>query len=183
MLPREAQARIKARIWQSIAQSDLDLSSIKKEDLETLVDLVTSEAMLEMDDQLGESWSQSGASAGESPEGEQDQVKEKMLWEGRPFLSIAQHYEITDQRIHVTEGFFGHTHINIELIRIQDLDYKQSFSERLFNLGDIIIRSHDPQTPTFILENVKDPEAVYETLRLAVRAARKEHKLSFQEEM
>jgi len=106
-----------------------------------------------------------------------------VLWEGRPFLSISQYYAITDQRIHITEGMLGRTHQNIELIRVQDMDYKQSFSERLFNLGDIIVRSHDPQTPSFVLRNIKDPEGVYKVMRQAVRAARKEHKLTFQEEM
>ncbi len=42
MLPREAQARLKARLWKSIAQSDIDLSCLEKTNLESLVDLLTS---------------------------------------------------------------------------------------------------------------------------------------------
>lgn len=183
MLPRESQARLKARIWQSIAQSEIDLSSIKKEDLEILVDILTSEAMLEMDEQLGESWSNSSSGEDENSNDSPVSEGEEILWEGRPFLSVSQYYKVSNQRIHMSEGFFGQTHQNIELIRIQDLDYKQSFSERLFNLGDIFVHSHDPQTPSFVLKNVQDPKKVFEILRQAVRSARKDLKLTFQEEM
>ncbi|MDX1414525.1 MAG: PH domain-containing protein [Candidatus Promineifilaceae bacterium] len=183
MLPREAQARLKARLWQSIAQSEIDTSGMDKVDLESLIDLLTSEAMIEMDEQLGESWAESKTADLSHAEPDLDVDAEKILWEGRPFLSVSHYYTITDQRIRLSEGMLGRTHQNIELIRIQDVDYKQSFGERLFNLGDIIIRSHDPQTPSFMLRNIQDPEGVYDILRKAVRAARKEGKMTFQEEM
>jgi hypothetical protein len=183
MYPREAQARIKSRIWQSIAQSDLDLSSLDKEVLESLVDLVTSEALLEMDEQLGESWIETKSAEGSSTEAEENRDDEQILWEGRPFLSISLYYRVTNERLHISEGLFGKTHHNIELIRIQDIDYGQSFGDRLLNLGDIKISSHDPSSPTISLENIKEPQEVFNILRRAVRDARKEQKMTFQEEM
>ena len=183
MLPGEAQARLKARLWKSLAQSDINLSALEKEDLESLVDLLTSEAMIEMDEQLGESWAESKAGASPSVEDDLDTQKEKILWEGRPFLSVSQYYKVTDQRILISDGLFGRSRQNIELVRVQDLDYSQSFRERMFNLGDIIIRSHDAQTPIITIRNISDPEIVYEILRQAVRTARKDNKLTFQEEM
>lgn len=183
MYPKEAQARIKSRIWQSIAQSDLDLGSLDKNTLESLVDLVTTEALLEMDEQLGESWSESKLSEPATEGDEEDKDIEEVLWEGRPFLSISLYYRVTNERVHITEGFLGRLHHNIELIRIQDIDYSQSFSERLLNLGDIHIRSHDPNSPSIFLNNVKEPQEVFNILRRAVREARKKQKLSFQEEM
>jgi hypothetical protein len=183
MYPKEAQARIKSRIWQSIAQSELDLGSLDKNTLESLVDLVTTEALLEMDDQLGESWSEGKLLEPAAGNDEQGNDVEEVLWEGRPFLSISLYYRITNERVHIAEGFFGKVHHNIELIRIQDIDYSQSFSERLLNLGDINIRSHDPNSPSFSLNNVKEPQEVFNILRHAVREARKDQKLSFQEEM
>ncbi len=114
MFPREAQARIKASIWQSIAQSDLDLSSLDKDTLESLVDLVTTEAMLEMDEQLGESWSESKSMETDSGDDAAAESDEQVLWEGRPFLSVSMFYQITDERVHISEGLFGKTHQNIE---------------------------------------------------------------------
>lgn len=183
MYPREAQARIKSRIWQSIAQSDLDLSALDKETLDSLVNLVTTEALIEMDDYLGDSWIKSQPVQSTAEEDSSPQNGELLLWEGRPFLSISMHYRLTNQRLHISEGLFGKTHQNIELIRIQDMDYSQSFSDRLLNLGDIKIHSHDANSPTITLENVKDPETVFNTLRMAVRDARAQQKLTFQEEM
>ena len=183
MFPREAQARIKSRIWQSIAQSDLDLSSLDKDTLESLVDLVTTEALIEMDEQLGESWTESKSMESSPMSEELRSDDEQVLWEGRPFLSVSLYYRLTNERIHISEGLFGKTHHNIELIRVQDMDYSQSFSDRLLNLGDIKVHSHDPNLPTFSIANIKDPKEVFDMLRRAVRDARKEQKLTFQEEM
>lgn len=183
MVPSEAQARIKSRIWQSIAQSDLDVSSLDKETLEALVNLVTTEALLGMDEQLGESLTKTTSMEMALDVDDQTSLDEEVLWEGRPFLSISLYYRITNERVHISEGMFGRTHHNIELIRIQDIDYSQSFSERMLNLGDINVRSHDPNSPSFSLKNVKDPQEVFNILRRAVRDARKDQKLSFQEEM
>ena len=183
MYPREAQARIKSRIWQSIAQSDLDLSSLDKDTLESLVDLVTTEALLEMDEQLGESWTESKSLETIGEDDDHSSDSEQVLWEGRPFLSVSLYCRITNERIHISEGLFGKSHHNIELIRIQDIDYSQSFGDRLLNLGDIKVRSHDPNSPSFALNNVKEPKEVFDTLRRAVRDARKAQKLTFQEEM
>ncbi len=183
MFPREAQARIKSRIWQSIAQSDLDLSSLDKDTVESLVDLVTTEALIEMDEQLGESWTESRSMEATPTDEEPSSDDEQILWEGRPFLSVSLYYLVTNQRLHISEGLFGKTHHNIELVRIQDIDYSQSFGDRLLNLGDIKIRSHDPNSPSFSLTNIKEPKEVFDILRQAVRDARKEQKMTFQEEM
>jgi hypothetical protein len=72
---------------------------------------------------------------------------------------------------------------DIELVRIQDIDQRQTLRERLFSIGDIMIKSHDISSPIITLNDVRDPEGVPEILRRAVISARKEHGLSFQEEM
>lgn len=176
------QARIKVRVWQAIAQNQIDVSALSKETIETLVDLVSEVAMLEIDDDMGKTLGDSEAETA-VPTSILDDHKEDVLWEGRPFLSISLHYTITDERIRITEGVFGKARENIELVRIQDMDYSQTLSERMLNLGDIKIRSHDPSHPLVTLKNVKDPEAVYEILRRAVLHARKKHNFTYREEM
>ena len=49
--------------------------------------------------------------------------------------------------------------------------------------GDVEVRSHDPNSPIIVLENISAPEEVYDILRRAVRKARKDQGLTFQEEM
>jgi hypothetical protein len=185
MIPGETEARIRAEVWQAIAETDLDLSSLDKEMRSALVDLVTLSALNAVDKELGgflkENQESIDALAGDEVEALDDE--EIILWEGRPFLSIAMHYLITDQRIRIAQGLFSRTYQNVELVRVEDIDHKQSFGERIINRGDIEVRSHDPSSPIIVLENVSDPEEVYKILRNAVRNARKDLGLTFQEEM
>ena len=175
MTTNEAHTRIKARVWQEIATLNLDVSAIDKETMNSLVDVVSEAALLEVDEMMAESAQETAVS--------DDDDDESVLWKGRPFLSAVTYYTITDERIKMRSGLLGKTYEYIELIRIQDLHHSQSFGERLVKVGDIKIRSHDPSHPEFVLENVQDPSAVYEILRKAIKAARKRHNFSYREEM
>lgn len=181
MTIKEAQARIKARVWQSVAQAELDLSALDKSTLETFVNLVTESALLEIDSELDAS-----KLAEPQPEAlseEDDEFGENILWRGRPFLSLVLDYTITSERIKITSGLLGKAHENVELIRVQDVDHSQTFGERILKIGDITIHSHDPSHPKIVLRNVQDPSSVYEILRRAVLDARKRHNFSYREEM
>ena len=173
--------RVRARVWQALAQSEVELSEIPRDELEKLVDLVTTATLLEVDAEL-EAATAEPEDAAQSV-GAKEYDDEEILWEGRPFLSISTRYVITDERIRIIEGLVGKSRDDIELVRIQDIDQKQSVRERLLNVGDIIIRSHDRSHPTFILNNIKEPEQVHEILRRAVLEARSRHGLTYREEM
>lgn len=176
----EARSRIRSRIWKTLAQSDLELKELPQDDLEQLVDLVTNAALLEIDEEIGQSLAAEGDI---EPQKEATEGSEKILWEGRPFLSMKTRYVITSERVRLIEGILGKDRIDIELVRIQDIDQSQSMSERLLNLGDIHIHSHDRSHPQAVLRNVKNPEEVHEILRRAVLAERERNQLSFREEM
>ncbi|MFW6042551.1 MAG: PH domain-containing protein [Chloroflexota bacterium] len=176
----EARARVKARVWQTLAQSDLEIKNLPQSELEELVNLVATAALVEIDEELGESLTIKDDK--ESIAGDEDEV-EQVLWEGRPFLSINTRYQITDERVRIIEGVLGKDRQDIELVRIQDIDQSQSVSERLLNVGDILIHSHDRTQPKVTLNNVKDPQQVHEILRRAVLKARGKHKLTYREEM
>jgi hypothetical protein len=178
----EARARVKARVWQALAQSDLDIKNYPQADLEGLVDLMATAALLEVDDEIGASI-QTESVAKTAAVDADDGSSEQVLWEGRPFLSINTRYIITDERVRVIEGVLGKDRADVELVRVQDIDQSQSVSERLLNMGDITLHTHDRTNPKVELRNVRDPEAVHELLRRAVLNARKRHKLTYREEM
>ena len=178
----ESQARIKARIWQAVAQSNLDLQSLPKETMDNLIDIVTAAAILELDDQM-DTILPSQTKAETSNSGDADDDVEVILWEGRPFLSVSKRYVITNERVRIIDGVLGKSREDVELIRIQDIDQTQRLTERLFKLGDLAIRSRDASQPLIILNNIKDPERVHETLRRAVLKARQKYKLGYREEM
>lgn len=172
----EARTRIKARAWQNLAQSDIDVKKFDESDLESVISVVADAALLELDEEIGQSVKVA----------ETEQLGdggEEVLWEGRPFLSINTKYIITTERLRLVEGVLGKDRQDIELVRVQDLDQSQSVTERMFNIGDIHVRSHDRDRPEAVLRNVQDPEKVHEILRRAVLDARKRHKFSYREEM
>jgi hypothetical protein len=174
----EARARIKSRVWQALAQSDLAAKELPKEDLETLVDIVTAAAMLELDAEIAPSVLEKTEPAARDVGGD-----EKVLWEGKPLLSLDTRYLITNERVRIIKGLIGKDKVDVELVRVQDISQSQSVGERLFNIGDLLIYSHDRSDPTIELRNVAEPEKVHEILRRAVLDARKRHGMRFREEM
>jgi hypothetical protein len=171
----ESRNHIKAQVWKAIAQSEIDLSSVPKSELDSLVSLVTDAALLEADDEIGKT-----AKTGQLDPGTGD---EEILWEGRPFLSISKRYVITNERVRIFDGILGKDREDVELIRIQDVDQSQTFRERLLNLGDLNIRSHDSSDPSIVLNNIRDPQAVHEILRRAILNAREKYRLIYREDM
>lgn len=189
MTINETHAKIKASVWQTIAQSEIDVSGIDKNTLSELVNIIVDASMEEIDLQIDQP-------IAAFKEGQVTDVietavsndiledsKEDILWQGRPFLSMVENYTITDERIRITSGFFGKSTENIELVRIQDVDYLQTFSDRMIQVGDIVIKSQNASRPHITLRNIKDPEKVYEILRRAILHARKRHGFTYREEM
>lgn len=176
------QNQVTTKVWKAIAQSEIDVSAMDKPELENLVALITNTVLVEVDKSLDHLEAADSDAVGKYyPETTDDE--EKVLWQGRPFLSISEHYVITNQRVRFIRGLLGKKRKDIELIRIQDLSQTQTLRERTLNLGDITIHSHDSSDPVFTLNNVRDPEQVHEIIRRAVLDMRKRSNLSFQEEM
>lgn len=185
MAKSDVQSRIRANVWQAIAENNVDLGALDAQTRENLVNLVTAASLEAMDEEISAvlAANEDKLKPAEVLEAEAELADEEVLWEGRPFLSISEYYLITNERLRVASGLIGRSYQNIDLVRVQDVDYRQSTGERMIGRGDIEVRSHDPQSPLVVLENIKNPEEVYDILRRAVKKARKDHGLTFQEEM
>ncbi len=168
------------RIWKSIAQSGVALNAIPEKELETLINALLDGVLVLIDESLED--------AGLPPR-QQDaaafslESDEKVLWEGRPFLSPFTWYQITTERVRIVRGLLGKDREDIELVRIQDIDFEQNVTERILGVGDIVLRSADPSMPKAVLNNVKEPEKVHEIVRRAMLNARKRFRYSVQEEI
>jgi hypothetical protein len=177
MSTQQIRANIVSAIWKSIAQSAVDLSSVPGDQQEKLVSVIADQVMNTVNEIITE----------ENPvpkEIEQDlSDEEEILWEGRPFLSLIETYLVTTERLKIVHGFFSRDVEIFELIRLQDIDYKQHLGERMLHIGDITIRGQDLSKERIVLRNIQDPEKVYEILRKAWLAARKRHGLQFREFM
>ncbi len=173
----QTRAQVISSVWQAIAQSGVDLSSVPQDQQEKLVGKIADNLLMAVNAMLEE----------EEPmtveEDEVDENDEKILWKGRPFLSLVENYTVTTERLKIITGLMARHVENFELIRIQDIDFKQGMTERMFGIGDITIRGHDPSNPEIKLRNVSKPEEVYEIMRRAWLEARKRHGLQFREYM
>ena len=170
-------AQVIGSIWQAVAQSGVDLSSVPQDQQEKLVGKIADGVMVTMDAIMGEEMPST------TTEDEVDELEERVLWKGRPFLSLVESYTITSERLKIITGLVSRHVENFELIRIQDIDFKQGMGERMIGIGDINIRGHDPSNPNIVLRNVSKPEEVYEIMRKAWLDARKRHGLQFREYM
>jgi len=172
-------AKMISSIWQAVAQSGVDLSAVPAEQQEKLVGKIADTILITMDQILEEEI----PPISEEPAATVDEDEERVLWEGRPFLSLLEYYTITTERLKVTRGLIGRKVENFELVRMQDIDYKQNLGERITNLGDITIKGQDASNPEIVMRNIAKPEDVYEILRKAWLEARKRHGLQFREFM
>ncbi len=75
-------------------------------------------------------------------------------------LSMVEYYILTSEHLKIRQGLFGRDIENFELIRIQDVDFKQGVTGRIFGIGDITIHGHDPSDPKIVLRNVSKPGSV-----------------------
>lgn len=185
--------RVSARVKQAITQSGVDLSTVSADAQDRLASAVTDGMLFEFDAILDSMETESkaqqaAASAKAAPAVAPDVASatetiadEPVLWEDRPFISIGERYVLTNDRIRIFNGLVGRTVENIELIRLQDIDYHQGISERIFGIGDITLTSRDATDPIVILRNIKDPEKVANLIRAAWLEARKRHGLVFRD--
>ncbi|WP_448543089.1 PH domain-containing protein [Roseiflexus sp.] len=167
-------ARIVATIWQAIAQSGVDLSAVPREEQDRLVATIADNLLSTVNQMLDEVAPQVSAEVS---------GEERVLWEGRPFLSITERYVVTTERVRIYRGLIGRTVDDIELVRLQDIDFTQNAGERILGIGDIHLRGADPSTPEVTLRNVHQPEEVRELIRRAWLDARKRYGVSFREQM
>ncbi len=173
----KSRAQVIGSIWQAIAQSGVDMSSVPQDQQEQLVGKIADGVMLTMDAILGE------AVPLTTTEEQVDELGERVLWQGRPFLSLVENYTLTSERLKIITGLVSRHVENFELIRFQDIDFKQGMGERMMGIGDITIRGQDPSKPEIVLRNVSKPEEVYEIMRKAWLESRKRHGLQFREYM
>jgi hypothetical protein len=176
----QIRARIIASVWQAFAQSGVDLSAVPHDQQEKLAAKIAEVLMVTLDELLEENEPDQPTEL--EPDSE-DEFREETLWSGRPFLSLTEHYVVTSERIIMRRGLVGRDFEHYELIRVQDIDFTQGATERMFGIGDIHIKGHDASDPEITLRNVHHPEEVYETMRRAWLEARKRHGLQFREFM
>lgn len=81
-------------------------------------------------------------------------------------------YTLTDQRLSIRRGVFNRTTEDLELYRVRDTRLEQTFFERLFGLGEVVLFTTDASTPEIHLPWLKDAESLRERIRRLSEARR-----------
>jgi uncharacterized membrane protein YdbT with pleckstrin-like domain len=85
-----------------------------------------------------------------------------------------QVYTLTNQRLKTTRGIFSKVTEDLELYRVRDTRLQQTFWQRLFGLGEVVLNTTDASTPDVHLRWLPQAEALRERLRVLVEARRDE---------
>ena len=92
-------------------------------------------------------------------------------------------YTLLKDKLLVDAGLLTSKQDEIRLYRIMDISMERKFSQKLFNLGNIICDTSDKSSPKLELINIKNPKVVKELLSEAVEAERVKKRVSSREYM
>ncbi len=81
-------------------------------------------------------------------------------------------FKVTGRRVETEYGVLSKTVDSLELWRVLDVKYGQSFVDRMFGNGMITLVSTDQSHPTLELHGLPEHRALFEKLRDAVQDAR-----------
>ncbi len=180
---------ITARFYQSLSDSDVEISAIPQAQLQAIVNALADGLFAALDAMESEVEQSAATARAPAPatypaDAADDHVEtEELLWSGRPYLSIGVRYELTTQRIRLIRGLLGRSYHEIELVRVRDTSVTQHLGERALNVGDVAIVSNDPSHPEVTLHNVKNPMELREMIRKATIREKERRGLHFREEM
>ena len=92
-----------------------------------------------------------------------------------PFIIVRQiRYRISNYRIDYEKGLLGKRIETLELWHVDDIEFQQSFFERLMGVGDITVFSNDKTTPRLELKGLPHPRPLFESLKQRVIAVKRQ---------
>lgn len=83
-------------------------------------------------------------------------------------------YAVTNQRVYVRRGIINIREKDIPLAKINDVQISQSFVQRMFNAGDIIIQVGNDES-SMIIDDINRPRSFRDTIISAIYEAVAEH--------
>ena len=89
-----------------------------------------------------------------------------LLIAGWKLLELKCHlYKLTEQELVEQNGVFNKHFEHMELYRVQDVTYRQTWWQRIFDLGDISIIAADATHPRFELRSITNPDGLVRLIR------------------
>jgi uncharacterized membrane protein YdbT with pleckstrin-like domain len=89
------------------------------------------------------------------------------------YLKTKNHvFELTNERLKMTEGIFSKVTETLELYRVKDIEILQPFFSRMLGLENIKVNTSDLTTPVVFLEGIPQKIGLADKLRNAVENIR-----------
>ena len=110
---------------------------------------------------------------------------EELLWQDRKrYLGLPLSftvYSFSKNKFYMKTGVFNVKSEEILLYRILDLTFKQTFGQKIFGVGSIILNTADKTTPVLEIKNIKTPDRVRKALSNLVEQRRDEKRVTGKE--
>ena len=95
------------------------------------------------------------------------------------FIALARYlqtknkvYELTTERLKITEGVFSRVTDTLELYRVKDLETRQPFLYRTFGVENVQLNSSDTSSPFIFIQAIPCTIALGDKIRDQVEAIR-----------
>ncbi len=93
----------------------------------------------------------------------------KLAWRGVVLRS--HRYRVSNQRILLESGVFSRRIDEVDMRTVEDIEFRQSFFQRLLGIGDIAILAADKQMGRFRLFGLEKPRELRELIRASAYQA------------
>ncbi|MEB3337871.1 MAG: PH domain-containing protein [Leptolyngbyaceae bacterium] len=95
------------------------------------------------------------------------------------WLQVNSHrYQVTTERIVITQGIFSRRTEEMELYRVRDVSFIQPFWMRLFSLTDLVLSTTDPSSPTLVLQALPNAKQLWDEIRINASLCRQKRGIS-----
>lgn len=81
-------------------------------------------------------------------------------------------YELTTERLKITEGIFSKVTDTLELYRVKDLETRQPFLYRMFGVENVQMNTSDTSSPFILIEAIPSAVGLGDKIRNQVEAIR-----------
>jgi len=81
-------------------------------------------------------------------------------------------YELTTERLKITEGIFSKVTDTLELYRVKDLETRQPFLYRMFGVENVQMNTSDNSSPFIFIEAIPSAVGLGDKIRNQVEAIR-----------
>ena len=95
------------------------------------------------------------------------------------FIALARYlqtkckvYELTTERLKITEGVFSKATDTLELYRVKDIETRQPFLDRLFGVENVQLNTSDASSPFVFLEAIPSAVGLADKVRHQVETIR-----------